>query len=185
MKAILKEEFSKLSEDIVKIQKKQMEIEKRQKKVDECVVSGREENQKLEQRKVDLVTETSKLESWILTNENNTSIDVDSVVSASDTYSSQLFETTAEDYAYTDVLYELDACLGDELVDINKYLRQVQNVARKQFMSRALAQKVNAARCSGKQHVSHSPNVRPAGNGPPPSYQQAAKYKPPPTYSRY
>jgi len=185
MKSTLKEELGKLTNEIARVQKKQIEIEKRKKKVDASLRDGESEKQKLEQRKIDLVTETSKVEIWIQNNEHQASIDVDTIVSASDTYSNQLFEATAEDYAYTDILYELDACLGDELIDIQKYLRHVQKIARKQYMARALAQKVNVARL-GTQNVPHSPNPQPRQPaGPPPSYQQAATYKPPPTYKRY
>ena len=63
---------------------------------------------KLQERKSELEQECAILDSWLEENEASQNIDVDNVVSASDTHAKQLFEVTAKDYAITDVLYELE-----------------------------------------------------------------------------
>jgi len=67
-----------------------------------------EEFNRLQQRKAELISEKDRLEKWLADNEGNSRIDVDNVISAMDTNAQQLFEVTAEDYALSDVQYELE-----------------------------------------------------------------------------
>jgi len=60
----------------------------------------------------------------------------------SDTWSEQCMEATAQDFAITDVMLELDKALEDETIDLTSYLKQLRKLSRDQFMKRALAKTV-------------------------------------------
>jgi len=85
----------------------------------------------------------SFLDRFITSNKSSDEpFDVNKVVLSSDTWSEQCMEATAQDFALTDVMLELDKGLEDETLDLTAYLKQLRKLSREQFMKRALAKKV-------------------------------------------
>jgi len=191
MKKVLDTELKKISDDIVDMMKKKYQIEKKKRSIENTFVKSSREYDRLQKRKQDLDEECKKLTSWLEENEAAETIDVDNVVSASDTHAKQLFEVTAKDYAITDVLYELEEGLGDQYLDLNLFLRQVRKISREQFFERALCKKIEALQMGGQSQPSPSFNnyTQPPANRPPvPSYNSVPQNQypniAPPSYNQ-
>jgi ESCRT-I complex subunit TSG101 len=56
-----------------------------------------------------------------------------------------MFELHADDLAVDDTLYELERALRGEAIPLDKFLKHVRHLARRQFEARAVATKVLAA----------------------------------------
>jgi len=190
MREYLTQELNEISDENYELCKRQARIERKKKEIDQTFAQSEEEFNKLQKRKADLISEKERLEKWLADNEGNSRIDVDNVISANDTHAEQLFEVTAEDYALSDVQYELEECLNDELINLSTFLKQIRKVSRNQFFARALANKLKTTMAQGhgmqpprqQQPPRVSPNFRPQPmpNRPPPQYGNQNMYGPPP-----
>jgi len=188
MRDHLTKELNEISDEIHEMMVKQRKIQRKKNEIEQTFVQSEEEYQKLQQRKGELGTEKERLEKWLSENEGSSRIDVDNVVSASDTHAQQLFEVTAEDYALSDVQYELEECLNDELINLATFLKQIRKVSRQQFFARALANKLKTTMATQNQGMrpQHSPNFQPQPipNRPPPQYGAPNQmYRPPNQFS--
>jgi len=176
MRDHLTKELNEISDEIHTMMVKQRKIQRKKQEIDDALVNSEGEFQKLQQRKVELGEAKQRLETWLSENESSSRIDVDTAVSASDSHGKQLFEVTAEDYALSDVQYELEECLNDELINLPTFLKQIRKVSRQQFFARALANELKKTMASSQpMQQQHSPNFQPHGaipNRPPPAYHQ-------------
>ena len=109
-------------------------------------IRDKQNNEKdlLLQRRQNLQIKIEASEQWLKQNENNndSSMDINKIVIASDTWSQQCIDATSMDFAITDVILELDRCLEDETIKLETYLKQISKLAREQFANKALAKAV-------------------------------------------
>lgn len=199
MRDHLQKELNEISEEIHSLMNRQRKIVRKKAEIDQTLVQSEEEYQKLQKRKGEIKSEKERLEGWLSENEGKSRIDVDSAVSASDSHAQQLFEATAEDYALSDVQYELEQCLNDELINLQVFLKHIRKVSRQQFFARALAKKLKktmAQTQNAGMQPQRSPNFQPqpspnfqpqpVPNRPPSAYNAAPNnmFRPPPQYGR-
>ena len=60
----------------------------------------------------------------------------------------QMLQLSAENASYSDALYFLDMALHNHVMDLSTHLKEVRNLAKKQFMARAHLLKISQARMS-------------------------------------
>lgn len=186
MKEVLEKELNIISKDIVDMMKKKHKIEIKKRGIERTFEKSNKEFDKLQERKSELEQECAILTSWLEQNEASLDIDVDNVVSASDTHAKQLFEVTAKDYAITDVLYDLEECLGDQTIDLSLFLRQIRKISREQFFERALKQKIEIQMKGGPRSPIQRPQPSPGGFGRPQNHTgNAYPNIPPPSYNNF
>lgn len=87
---------------------------------------------------------STALEEWLAVNEG---VEADhavwEVLVPTDTWSKQLLEACAEDYAIEDTMYMLDRALIEQSLTLEEFLKEIRKLSRKQFFARALAKKVD------------------------------------------
>jgi ESCRT-I complex subunit TSG101 len=93
-----------------------------------------------------LAGECASLENWLQAHEGKEaqSMDGHSCVYFLDSHTTQLYDCVAEDHALEDALYCLDRLLQDEKIELKEFLKETRKLARKQFLARALAQKITS-----------------------------------------
>jgi len=79
---------------------------------------------------------------WLKENEDK-QFDIDKLVSASDEQSQQILELLASDHAIEDVMYYLDKQLERGGIDVDSYLVNLREMAKRQFMNKALLKKIS------------------------------------------
>ncbi|KAG0366172.1 hypothetical protein BGZ54_005719 [Gamsiella multidivaricata] len=67
---------------------------------------------------------------------------VDEIICGSSVVHNQLFELVAEENAIEDTIYILGQALIQDKVELNVYMKHLRNLAREQFMKKALIKKV-------------------------------------------
>jgi ESCRT-I complex subunit TSG101 len=83
----------------------------------------------------------SNLDRWVETHENK-ELDVDKMIEPEDAHSKQVLELLAEDNAIDDLVWVLGESLDKKTVDTESYLSRVRQLAREQFMKKALLLKL-------------------------------------------
>lgn len=68
--------------------------------------------------------------------------DIDEITKLKDPVRDQLLSVMAEDITYDEILYYLDEALKKSVIDITEYLKTYKEIASKQFLCKALAQKI-------------------------------------------
>lgn len=94
--------------------------------------------------------EKEQITAWLTANENSEEVNGSEAVFMKDTWSQQLLECIAHDQAVDDTLAMLDRELADDHIELVDFLKQVRNLARTQFESRALSHKIFE-----KQQIAH------------------------------
>jgi len=98
----------------------------------------------LKNLKTELKSANEKLKNWLGANSDNKQVDLLSIVQPGSVWSKQLIRAVAKDSAIDDTLFCLDRALGEDVIDVKTYLKQVRKLAREQFFTRALVQKIHA-----------------------------------------
>jgi len=106
---------------------------------DKCLKQQVEELKKL---KTELKSGNGKLEDWLQANSDKKPVDPLNVVQPGNVWSKQLIKAVAEDSAIDDTLYCVDRALGEDIIDVKTYLKQVRKLAREQFFKRALVERI-------------------------------------------
>mmetsp|Transcript_15351 Transcript_15351/g.25028 ORF Transcript_15351/g.25028 Transcript_15351/m.25028 type:complete len:460 (-) Transcript_15351:27-1406(-) len=123
----------------------------------------------------ELTAKQAQLESWLEeygradTNGDSAvaEMNLDEAIVPADALSRQLFDCVAETSAIDDILYHLDRALSNDAITLDAFLKEVRKLARKQFMAKALAQKIQ----KHQQKVEMQNRQPPALNTRPPAYQ--------------
>jgi len=89
-----------------------------------------------------LSTDIQKLQKFINEEQSRGDLSVEDIIEFTDALSQQDMELTAEDSALEDCLYNLERALQRDLINTEEFLRTVRKLARKQFETRALKEKV-------------------------------------------
>jgi ESCRT-I complex subunit TSG101 len=84
----------------------------------------------------------SDLDKWIESHEKQ-EIDVDKMIEPEDMHSRQVLELLAEVSAIEDLIWVLGEALDKKIIDLDTYLTRVRQMARDQFMKKALLTKLS------------------------------------------
>jgi len=114
-------------------------------------------------------TKSAQLQSWLSEYEkkDDHEMSLDEAIVPADGPARQLFDCVSESGAIDDILFQLDRALSNDVIDLNTFLKEVRKLSRKQFMSRALAHKIQ----KHQQRVEIQNQTPPALNSKPPAYQ--------------
>ncbi|KAJ1450218.1 UEV domain-containing protein [Pelagophyceae sp. CCMP2097] len=91
---------------------------------------------------LDVETRTEDVEAWMRDRENEADAPL---AYPADERSRQMQLKAAEAAAIEDVLFVLDAALGDESVELDTFLREVRKLSARQFLCKALLHKIEKA----------------------------------------
>ncbi|GBG27112.1 Ubiquitin-conjugating enzyme E2 variant 3 [Hondaea fermentalgiana] len=94
-------------------------------------------------------------------------INLDEAIVPADGLSRQLFDCVAETSAIDDTLYHLDRALSNDIIKLPDFLKEVRKLARKQFMAKALALKIQ----EHQQKMHMQTRQVPSLNSRPPPYR--------------
>jgi len=108
-------------------------------KEDNCLKQQVEELKKL---KAELKSGNCNLKDWLHRNSDKKPVDLLNVVQPGSVWSKQLIKAVAKDSAIDDTLFCVDRALGEDIIDVKTYLKQVRKLAREQFFKRALVEKI-------------------------------------------
>lgn len=108
-----------------------------------------EEEARLDRELPNLIREVNSLKEreanltkWIETHEKR-DMDVDKMIEPEDMHSRQVLELLAEDNAIDDLVWVLGEALDKKTITTDTYLTRVRQLAREQFMKRALLLKLS------------------------------------------
>ncbi|ETO12735.1 hypothetical protein RFI_24640 [Reticulomyxa filosa] len=143
LKGHLQKVYEQENAEINQLSSRQKKLDQHSVELDAVKEKAKKEHAQLLERKTALAQRNTFLERFIENNQSSAdTFDVNKVVLPSDIWSEQCMDATAQDFAITDVMLELDRALEDETVDLTAYLKQLRKLSRDQFMKRALAKKV-------------------------------------------
>ncbi|KAI9090083.1 UEV domain-containing protein [Phlyctochytrium arcticum] len=111
-------------------------------RVGNIVTQLREEEDKVRKAILLLQEKNEQLQSQVELIQQQADVNVDEVVLGSAVVYNQLFDVVADDHAIDDTLYYLGKALDAERVEPAIYLKHVRNLAREQFLKRALVKKI-------------------------------------------
>ena len=131
----------------------QKKLEQGQRTITETVCSLESQIRSFEDAISYLETKNVELVAWLdeheHSNEDGKGVDaevaqvnMDDAIIPVDTLSRQLFNCVSEINAVEDVLFRLDKGLANNFTDLTAFLKIVRTLARKQFMAKALANKI-------------------------------------------
>jgi ESCRT-I complex subunit TSG101 len=120
-------------------------------KIDKCVVGMKQDQVRIKAALESVTSKTAEIRKWLEENENKSTIDPDKAVFFRDTWAQQMFEQVALDHAIEDTIYALDRALQDDRIDLKTFLKQIRQLARKQFFARALAQRIHEKQMASQQ----------------------------------
>lgn len=127
----------------------------------QLVVQKKQKRPKLNEQHASLSAYHRKLSDWVESlgssvdvvnkdgddkDENEAQVDVDLLVQYNDVVTDQMAECSAEDNALGDVLDQVDEALVKGVIDHDRYVREVRELSRKQFIPRALKKKLELIR---------------------------------------
>lgn len=107
---------------------------------------------------VDVVNKDSDAGGETENNENGQQqqqVDVDLLVQYNDVVTDQMADCSAEDNALGDVLDQVDEALVKGVIDHDRYVREVRELSRKQFIPRALKKKLEIMRLRSSVSSNH------------------------------
>jgi len=128
--------------DIDRLFENQRVLKDGEEKIERAVSHLKQEQVKFSHALVQLQQKSADVRTWLEENEDGGPVDVDQIVYCKDTWSQQIVEAVADDHAIEDTLYVLDRALQDGRIDLQTFLKETRNLARKQFFARALAAKI-------------------------------------------
>jgi len=149
-------------------------------RLEQGLVQLEEQNTELESAIVELKTAETQLETWLAEYEDEEEdasgalgqLNLDEAIVPADTASRQLFDCVAETSAIDDTLYHLDRALSNDVVDLATFLKEVRKLARRQFMAKALAKKIQKHQQQVEMQARMSqPNL----NSRPPAYRASQR----------
>ena len=155
----------------------QKKLEQGQEKLDQGTAALERQKEEFQQGIAELQAKNAELESWLTAYEEKTGgsssggndgekTDLDKAITPADGASKQLLECVSEANAVDDALYRLDQALERGVVELEPFLKCVRRLARQQFMSKALAAKVQ----QHQQKVEMQNRQPPPLNSRPPAY---------------
>jgi len=176
----LQSEFNKFRERMKKELGEEMrtqnKLEEGQKTLEEGMHKLEEQKKTLEATIEELDMKETQLQTWLAEYGNNedtdhasamAQINLDEAIVPADGLSRQLFDCVAEINAIDDTLYHLDRALSNDIIDLTTFLKEVRKLARKQFMAKALAQKIQEHQQKMQMQTRQVPQL----NSRPPAYR--------------
>jgi len=178
----LKEHFRKFREkmkkELTEEMKTQSNLEEGQRKLEEGMEKLESQKKDFEEAIDELSMKRKQLETWLAEYEGSSDsssqdsaiaqMSLDEAIVPVDTPSRQLFDCVAESNAIEDILYHLDRSLGNDTIDLQTFLKEVRKLARRQFMAKALAKKIQKY----QQKIEMQNRQPPSLNSMPPAYSQ-------------
>lgn len=122
-------------------QKRQLDVQAQALQL--SIASLNDEQKRIKQQMTLRSEQQTALQEWLTQHESSDfKLSAEHDVYACDTHSQQLLNCVSIDLALDDALNALDRALSDERIDPAVWIKQVRTIARKQFLERALAQKI-------------------------------------------
>lgn len=141
--SVLQEELTKTEGQIKELMNNRTKVDTRSRNMVETKDRLKQQLEQLRDAKQKMETQIGEKQKWLEENEAKDKVDPDEAVKGADALAQQMMDALASDMACEDTLYELKSAFQQgRLDDLNRYLRQVRNLASKQFMSKALCEKI-------------------------------------------
>ena len=143
--------FSKLQVEINKEFKNHADLCRREDAIQSGIVTLTKQKQELSDEKQKCERELKEIEDKLETLRNMD--DPSKMIQPADVWSEQVFDLVASINAYDDLIFSVEDALENGVIELDKALRLVRQVARVQFMDKALAQKVFQAQKKRRSRV--------------------------------
>lgn len=143
--------FSKLQVEINKEFKAHADLSRREDAIQSGIVTLTKQKQELRDEKQKCERELKEIEDKLETLRNMD--DPSKMIQPADVWSEQVFDLVASINAYDDLIFSVEDALENGVIELDKALRLVRQVARVQFMDKALAQKVFQAQKKRRSRV--------------------------------
>ena len=132
--------FSKLQVEINKEFKVHADLARREDAIESGIVTLTKQKQDLRDERERCERELKEIEKKLQTLREMD--DPSKMIQPADIWSKQVFDLVASINAYDDLIFSMEDALENGVIELDKALRLVRQVARVQFMDKALAQKV-------------------------------------------
>jgi len=132
--------FSKLQGEINKEFKAHAELSQREDAIKDGIVTLTKQKQDLRDKRDKCERELKEIDEKL--KQLKEMDDPSKMIQPADVWSKQSFDLVASINAYDDLIFSMEDALENGVIELDKALRLVRQVARVQFMDKALAQKV-------------------------------------------
>lgn len=138
MRRRIEEKVNQCQAEIQTLNRTKQELLDGEKKLNEIIKKLQREEEDLKKNILILNDKDSELKQSIESMSNADEIDIDEAVTTTAPLYKQLINAYAEEAAIEDAVYYMRVALGREVIDLDVFLKNVRQLARKQFMLRAL-----------------------------------------------
>jgi len=138
----LQEFYSGLRTDIDKEFERQQQLADGQTKLESSSTFLSLQKDNLEKQINEATRRLGELDVWLAQKENQEEPDPNELIQPMNVWSQQLLESEAESQAIDDLLYYLEAGLRESRISVEAFLQETRKLSRKQFMCKALANKI-------------------------------------------
>jgi ESCRT-I complex subunit TSG101 len=141
MRRRIEEKVNQYQAEIQTLNRTKQELQEGQSKLNEIIKKLERDETELKKNIQMLNDKDGELKKSLEQLEQNEDIDVDEAVTTTAPLYKQLITAYAEEAAIEDAIYYMGEGLRKGVIDLEVFLKQVRQLARKQFMNRALMQK--------------------------------------------